>query len=85
MLTLRTKKRGLLESIMKKDVFTIPETATVFEAMQLLVKKGISAAPLINTKGEAIGFVSDGDIMRFLSSRTHIYTDPVIMLSLIHI
>lgn len=77
---IENKKRGLLESIMKKDVFTIPETATVFEAMQLLVKKGISAAPLVNTKGEAIGFVSDGDIMRFLSSRTHIYTDPVIMI-----
>lgn len=56
------ERRTLLESLMKRDVFTLPETATVFDAVQLLVEKHISAAPIVNKKGEAIGFVSDGGL-----------------------
>lgn len=74
------EQRTLLESIMKRDVFTLPETATVAETMELLVSKNISAAPLVNEQGEAVGFVSDGDIMRFLSKRTKILIDPVVMI-----
>lgn len=74
--------RTLLESLMKRDVFTLPETATVFDAVQLLVEKHISAAPIVNKKGEAIGFVSDGDIARCLSKRRTTYTDPVALIEL---
>lgn len=76
------ERRTLLESLMKRDVFTLPETATVFDAVQLLVEKHISAAPIVNKKGEAIGFVSDGDIARCLSKRRTTYTDPVALIEL---
>lgn len=76
------ERRTLLESLMKRDVFTLPETATVFDAVQLLVEKRISAAPIVNKKGEAIGFVSDGDIARCLSKRRTTYTDPVALIEL---
>ena len=73
-------RRTVLESIMKRDVFTLPSNATVAEAMKLLVDKRISAAPLVNAEGKAVGFVSDGDIMRYLSKRSTMMMDPVVMI-----
>lgn len=73
-------RRTVLESIMKRDVFTLPSNATVAEAMKLLVDKHISAAPLANAEGKAVGFVSDGDIMRYLSKRSTMMMDPVVMI-----
>ena len=61
------KHRSLIEQIMKRDVYTLPEDATVLEAMQLLVNNHISAAPLVDAAGKPTGFISDGDIMRYLS------------------
>lgn len=72
--------RTVLESIMKRDVFTLPETATVAEAMQVLVDRGVSAVPLVNAAGKPVGFISDGDIMRHLSKRSQMITDPVVMI-----
>ena len=55
---------------MKTDVYTLPASASVLDAVRLFVDKHISAAPLVDEKtGEAIGFVSDGDVMRYLSKR----------------
>lgn len=73
-------RRTVLESIMKRDVYTLPASATVAEAMKLLVDKHISAAPLVNAQGKATGFVSDGDIMRYLSKRSAMVMDPVVMI-----
>ncbi|MEA5021175.1 MAG: MDR family MFS transporter [Gordonibacter sp.] len=73
-------RRTVLESIMKRDVFTLPANATVAEAMQVLVDKHISAAPLVDAQGQAVGFVSDGDIMRYLSKRSTMMMDPVVMI-----
>ncbi|MEG2615533.1 MAG: MDR family MFS transporter [Raoultibacter sp.] len=73
-------RRGIIETIMKRDVFTVPETATVCETIALFVEKGISAAPIVNAAGEAVGFVSDGDVMRSLSKRGKTYMDPVVMI-----
>ena len=72
--------KSVLEQIMKRDVFTLPETATVAEAMQLLVDNHISAAPLVDAAGKPIGFISDGDIMRYLSKRGQMIMDPVVMI-----
>ena len=72
--------KSILEQIMKRDVFTLPETATVAEAMQLLVDNRISAAPLVDANGKPTGFISDGDIMRYLSKRGQMIMDPVVMI-----
>ncbi len=73
-------RRKVIEDIMKTDVYTIPETATVREAMQQLVDKHISALPVVNDQDEAVGFISDGDIMRHLSPRSQTYIDPISMI-----
>lgn len=72
--------RTVIEQIMKRDVYTLPEDATVLEAMQLLVNNHISAAPLVNAQGKPTGFISDGDIMRYLSKRSQMIMDPVVMI-----
>lgn len=74
------KHRSLIEQIMKRDVYTLPEGATVLEAMQLLVNNHISAAPLVDAAGKPTGFISDGDIMRYLSKRGQMIMDPVVMI-----
>lgn len=74
------KNRTVLESIMQRDVYAIDSHATVLDAMKLLVEKGISAAPVVNSKGEPKGFISDGDIMRHLSKRSEVYTDPILFI-----
>lgn len=76
------KRRITLEQIMKRDVFTIRDTATVAEAAYAFVEKDVSAVPIINEKGQAVGFISDGDILRALSGDTSNkdYIDPVSLL-----
>ena len=70
----------LLETIMRRDVYTLSVNDTVLDAIHLFVEKNISAAPIVNEKNEAVGFLSDGDIMRHLSNRSQMYTDPVVMI-----
>ena len=48
--------------------------------MQLLVNNHISAAPLVDAAGKPTGFISDGDIMRYLSKRGQMIMDPVVMI-----
>ena len=75
------ERRSLLESIMKRDVYSLPSDATVLDALRLFVDKNISAAPLVTAEGKAVGFISDGDVMRFLSKRTETVVDPIVMMS----
>ncbi len=74
-------RRTVLESIMKRDVYALPANATVLDALRLFVEKNISAAPLLDESGKAVGFVSDGDVMRFMSKRTATVVDPIVMIS----
>ena len=60
----------LLASIMKADVWALPATATVLDAVRLFAERGISGAPVVDEQGNAVGFVSDGDVMRALADQT---------------
>ena len=75
----RTEK-SLLETIMVSDVYTLSKDSTVLDAIRLFVEKNVSAAPIVNDKNEPVGFISDGDIMRHLSNRSQLYTDPVVLI-----
>lgn len=75
-----SEERTMIEKIMKPDVYSLSPDATVVDAMKLFVKHGISGAPVVDASGKAVGFVSDGDIMRLLSSQSNSYMDPVVMI-----
>jgi CBS domain-containing protein len=49
---------------MTTHVVTIDVNASVRELADLLVKRGISAVPVVGSKGEIVGIVSEGDLMR---------------------
>ena len=73
--------RGLLESIMKTDIYALPATATVHDAMQMFIERGISAAPIVNEQGEPVGFISDGDILKRLAKQGGTYIDPIALIA----
>ena len=57
-----------VESIMKTDVYSLHSDQTVLEALQTFAERGISGAPIVNRDGSLAGFLSDGDVMRYLSA-----------------
>ena len=72
---------SLLQTIMKTDIYTLPATATVHDAMELFIGKGISAAPIVNEAGEPVGFISDGDILKRLSRQSESFIDPIVLIA----
>lgn len=65
---------------MREDIYSLPETATVAEAVQMFDEKHITAALLLSDAGELRGIINDGDIVRALQPRTNTYIDPVLMI-----
>lgn len=67
-----------VDAIMKTDVYALSTDQTVLEALQTFIDRGISGAPVLGTDGKLAGFLSDRDVMRYLSathpSSTSIYS-----------
>lgn len=64
-----------LESIMKKDVFTVNENTTLIDVLKFITAKKVSGVPIINNKNQLVGFISDGDIMRYLAKSHPLFTN----------
>ena len=63
-----------LASIMEADPYTVPAGAPVRDAMRMLVERHVSGMPLVDADGCLAGFVSDGDIMRYLADKHPVVT-----------
>ena len=61
------KPQSPLLEIMKKDVYTANENDSLIEALKLISEKKVSGMPVTDDSGRLTGFISDGDIIRFLS------------------
>ncbi len=57
-----------LQQIMRRDVYTVPQSASYLDALRFLSEKKISGAPVVDEAGNLVGFISDGDILRRLAS-----------------
>lgn len=64
-----------LINLMKKDVYTIKNDATVVEALRMMNEKKVSGLPVIDQDENLVGFISDGDIIRHLSSEHSIFVN----------
>lgn len=53
--------------LMEKTPFVVKGTMPVGEVMNELVNRKVSGMPVVDDGGVPIGFISDGDIMRYLS------------------
>src|SRR5690348_1875567 len=60
-----TRSANTASSIMTENPVSIHEHATLQEAAEFLTKRRISAAPVINDAGRAVGVLSRTDIVRF--------------------
>lgn len=69
------EKNPLLR-IMKSDVYTIPENATILEALRFMTDKKISGVPIVDGEKNLTGFISDGDILRYLSFEQSLFVNP---------
>lgn len=58
-----------LAGIVQSEPFTLPATTPVREVMQLFVDRKLGGIPLVDGAGYPMGFVSDGDIMRYLADK----------------
>jgi CBS domain-containing protein len=62
--------------VMVAPVITVGEKDTVETVLKAFVDYRISGVPIINSKNEPVGFISDGDIMNYIG-----YRDPIIFFS----
>lgn len=60
-----------LAKYMERDVFMLPANATVREALAYFAERKISGAPIVSPEGGVVGYLSDGDVMRYLRSVGH--------------
>lgn len=56
-----------VSDIMKSDVYTISKSSTILEALQVLVDKKISGAPVVDSEGKVKAFISDSDVLRYFA------------------
>ena len=70
------KAAGPLMEIMKTDVYAIDMEAELFDVLRLITEKGVSGVPVVNGDGKPVGFISDGDIIRFLASEHPLVVNP---------
>lgn len=72
-----------LAVVVKPDVYTVPTTATVLDAMRMLTDKGIASVVIVDGDRRVAGVVSDGDIMRYLAQHDEYITDPMSMITVV--
>ena len=58
-----------VNEIMKTDVYTVSDEAPIKDVLQALVDRKTSGVPIINAKQQVVGFISDGDIMKFIAKQ----------------
>ena len=56
-----------LASMMKKDVYSVSASASVLDAVRCMVEHKSSGIPVISADGHAAGFISDGDVIRYMA------------------
>jgi acetoin utilization protein AcuB len=67
----------LVKSLMSKDLVTITPGATVEKAAALMLKRHISALPVVDENGVLAGIITKGDIFRAFVSVSGIYQGPL--------
>lgn len=55
-----------LSKIMTKNVLTLKQADTLYNAINKFAKKGISGAPVVDSHNHVVGVVSDADLTRAL-------------------
>ncbi|WP_420872006.1 CBS domain-containing protein [Cohnella rhizosphaerae] len=65
----------LAQDIMIKQVYKVKESDTVRRVIERFIEHGISGLPVVNDRNEIVGYVSDGDVMRYIGKHEDRYVD----------
>ena len=68
-----------VKSLMPKRLFTITPGETVEKAAAVMLKRHISALPVVDAQGTLTGIITKGDIFRAFVSISGIYQGPLAM------
>ena len=63
-----SNKNILISQILTRDVISINEDKTIYNAIKLLAKNNIGALPVLNNNMELCGIISERDIIREISN-----------------
>lgn len=55
-----------IENFMSRALVTVPDDATLFEAVEIIRAEGIRHAPVVNIDGELVGILTQTDIINGL-------------------
>jgi len=61
--------------IMNRQVYKVKEDDTVRSVIEKLINYKISGLPVVNDRNEIVGYVSDGDIMRYIGKHQDYVVD----------
>ncbi|MBS0517138.1 MAG: CBS domain-containing protein [Proteobacteria bacterium] len=61
--------------VMTKGAVSVADTATIYEAAELLVNTRVSGLPVVDGDGKMVGIVSEGDLIGHLEADTSDETD----------
>lgn len=65
-----------VEDYMTKDVLSFREDQSILTAIQLLIQKNISGAPVVNAQNKLVGIISEGDCIKRISDSRY-YNMPI--------
>ena len=68
--TTEDSQEPTVASLMRTEVFSVPDTATVQEALAQFISKRTGGLPVINDRGAVCGYITDGDILRAVAGST---------------
>lgn len=63
--------------IMISEVYRVKANETVRSVIEKFIKYRISGVPVVNDKNVIVGYVSDGDIMRYIGKHEDVVVDTV--------
>ena len=76
----KAKKGGtsqiMVSDYMSRNLITFKPEQSVLEVMEILIKKRISGAPVVNSKQELVGIISEGDCIKQISDSRY-YNQPM--------
>ena len=67
----------LVADIMNANPSTLPATAKIRDAIAIMQETETNGVPLVDDAGKVVGFLSDGDILKFLARHESSQTDGV--------
>lgn len=61
--------------IMIRQVHKVKQQDTLRDVIEKFIKYNISGLPVVNERNEIVGYISDGDIMRYIGHREDVVVD----------